>query len=389
MDFTDQQLKDIQFFNSPHYNVSATFNVCLVMENSQDIYNEINRLRRIDGTATGETMRAVFNKFKIEVDEWAQGEVNFDELANIFNDDFEAPALPDIIRTTLQTVKIIGNKVFLPSSLARADYQKIDAILQALGGKWSKKEKSHVFDEKDPEEEIACFLETGKLDKPNNFGFFPTPKELAQQLVDKLQLTERDKVLEPEAGIGNLALLAADVVGVDNVTCYELQSKHCATLRKLGFDPIESDFLSVTPTRRFTAVVMNPPFEKQQDIDHVMHACKFLAPGGRLGAIMSASLLFRSNKKTVAFNEFLRSMGAVISENQPDAFKSSGTMARTVSITLTWPDVKDDVETTVIQPALVATSISPVTVRKSEMPIELATMRPRAVQPPSQIGFDF
>ncbi len=41
---------------------------------------------------------------------------------------------------------------------------------------------------------------------------------------------------------------------------------------------------------------MNPPFSRQQDIRHVMHAAKFLKPGGRLVAVMGASAISGSNR---------------------------------------------------------------------------------------------
>ena len=35
----------------------------------------------------------------------------------------------------------------------------------------------------------------------------------------------------------------------------------------------------------FNAILMNPPFAKAADIAHILHARRFLAPGGRLVAI--------------------------------------------------------------------------------------------------------
>jgi hypothetical protein len=54
---------------------------------------------------------------------------------------------------------------------------------------------------------------------------------------------------------------------------------------------------------------MNLPFAKQDDIRHVLHALKFLKPGGHLVAIMSASTMFRANKLATDFRELVASMG--------------------------------------------------------------------------------
>lgn len=60
---------------------------------------------------------------------------------------------------------------------------------------------------------------------------------------------------------------------------------------------------------------------KQQDIDHVLHAYRFLVDGGRLNAIKSYSTIFRTNKKSIAFRQFLEEHHAFVIENDEKAFK--------------------------------------------------------------------
>ena len=57
----------------------------------------------------------------------------------------------------------------------------------------------------------------------------------------------------------------------------------------------ESNFLD--HEGEYDRIVMNPPFEAGQDIDHVRHAFQFLKDGGRLVSIMSPSPFFREDKK--------------------------------------------------------------------------------------------
>ena len=86
---------------------------------------------------------------------------------------------------------------------------------------------------------------------------------------------------------------------------------------------------------RFDRIIMNPPFEKQADIDHVTKAFELLADGGILVAIMSNGVTFRNNKKTVAFREnILDKHAALIEDNPEGAFKSSGTMVNTIMVKL-------------------------------------------------------
>src|SRR4030042_4964611 len=105
----------------------------------------------------------------------------------------------------------------------------------------------------------------------------------------------------------------------------------------MGLKIIQADFLSVEPKPLYDRVVMNPPFEMQQDIDHVMHAWKFLKPGGRLVSIMSSGVLFRENKKTSEFRNHIDEFGNM--ERLPEgSFKESGTMVNTCIVVLDKPN---------------------------------------------------
>lgn len=337
MKFTEAELLAIQFPRSEHYGISATYSASLTMGNCAKIHAKIDALRRVDGTVTAADVKSVYLSENVQLDEWAHGEVVFSEIAEDFNEGREPESISDVIRDSLTTMTVSGTSAKLSAQLDRADYAKVNKILEGLGGKWNKKAGAHVFASCDPEEAIANFLETGKLDKPQKFGFFPTPAPLAWELVKLAGLRPGHTVLEPEAGVGGIASICAEVVGKGSVTCYEIQQKNCDVLRSLGFKVEQADFLTVEPAPRFTHVILNPPFEKQQDIDHVLHAFKFLEPAGTMAAIMSIAVTFRTNSKTTQFRAFLDSMGAKITVNHKDAFKESGTSAQTVSIVFQKP----------------------------------------------------
>jgi predicted RNA methylase len=339
MKFNESELQAIQFPRSEHYGVSATYSASLTMGNCVKIHAKIDALRRVDGTVTAADVKAVYLARNVQLDEWAQGEVNFAEIADDFNEGREPEPIADVIRDSLISMKLEWNTATLVQQLERNDYAKVNKILEALGGKWNKKAGAHVFGDADPEEAIASYLETGKLDKPQKFGFFPTPDLLGRELVKLSGLKPGDTVLEPESGVGDLALICAEIVGTENVACYEIQSKNCDVLRAKGLQVVEVDFLQVQPTFKVSKVIMNPPFERQADIEHVLHAYNFLEPGGVLAAIMSLGVTFRSNAKTVRFREFLSSMNAKIVVNDAGAFKASGTLAQTISIVFERPQV--------------------------------------------------
>lgn len=98
---------------------------------------------------------------------------------------------------------------------------------------------------------------------------------------------------------------------------------------------INADFLKVQPTPIYDRVIMNPPFDRERDIDHVMHALKFLKEDGRLVAIMSAGTEFRETRKSIAFRNLMKSMGARFEDLPPGSFSSVGTNINTIVL---WVD---------------------------------------------------
>lgn len=158
-------------------------------------------------------------------------------------------------------------------------------------------------------------------------GFFPTPESLAVRMVEAADIMAGDRVLEPSAGKGDLALqVKMHGAGVE---CFEVVPRLCEILRAKGLDAECCDFLDFHPSEIYDAVVMNPPFEKGQDIDHIRHAFRFLREGGRLVAIVSSGAMTRSDRKAVEFQDWLLSVNAEVTDNGsafagPDAFRATG-----------------------------------------------------------------
>ena len=67
------------------------------------------------------------------------------------------------------------------------------------------------------------------------------------------------------------------------------------------------------------------------------HAAKFLKPGGRLVAIMSSGITYRSTSKVAAFRTFVRTLHGTIDHLPAGAFKSSGTDVNTVLVAFNVP----------------------------------------------------
>lgn len=154
-------------------------------------------------------------------------------------------------------------------------------------------------------------------------GFFPTPKEVVKRMIELAQIECGDTVLEPSAGNGNIAeeiYCGCDVIEVNH------SLREILTLK--GFNLVADDFLEYN-TKKYDVILMNPPFERFQDIEHVNHAYDLLNSGGRLVAIMCESTFFRSEAIAEKFRSFLNDRNAHIEKLPEKSFQDKRTLRQT------------------------------------------------------------
>ena len=178
-----------------------------------------------------------------------------------------------------------------------------------------------------------------------NFGAFMTSPEIAAQVIEHARISTGQRVLEPSAGKAALASAARNA-GAD-VTCVELQPGFAHELRIIhGFaDAIEGDFLALDPAHYapFDAVIMNPPFDRGRDCDHVRHALAFLKPGGVLVAIMSARAEYGEDQRHKALHRMIAACEAIYFHGRkwidlpPGSFAHAGTNVNTVLLAIRKP----------------------------------------------------
>lgn len=227
----------------------------------------------------------------------------------------------------LVTIDEARNAVTIARQLDRKLYSAVNAVLEAIGGKWNRKAKAHLFDAS-PREAIETVIATGQVVTHKDLGWFPTPAPLAEQLVARAGVRAGHAVLEPSAGEGAIAL-AARAKGA-SVTCIELHEGRALRLRSLSLNVYQHDFLTMTPVQRADRIVMNPPFSPgRADLAHVEHALRFLADGGVLVAVMSAGVLFRDDARTRAFRAMVDAAGGSIEPLPDGSFEASGTAVNT------------------------------------------------------------
>ncbi|WMD23902.1 methyltransferase (plasmid) [Achromobacter seleniivolatilans] len=239
------------------------------------------------------------------------------------------------VLAVLSNARAEGNAVSLAGQLDRKLYERTDKVLRAAGGAWNRKARAHIFND-DAAARIEQIILTGEIAVPKDeFNYFPTPPTVAKLVLELGEIVPGMRVLEPSAGQGELARWCCRAGGV--VDCYELMDENYAVLSQAPcfFAAVQQiDFLTVQAQPIYDRVIMNPPFMKQADVHHVMHAHKFLKPGGRLIAIMSAGVTFRENRLTVSFRELVRDRGGFIEALPEGSFKASGTMVNTVVVAI-------------------------------------------------------
>ncbi len=167
-------------------------------------------------------------------------------------------------------------------------------------------------------------------------GYFDTRGEALNKVIDLADVKEGMDVLEPSAGKGNIAdkLLSDKGVKPDVI---EMNSTLQDLLKLKEHNIVGTDFLDYSD-KKYDRIVMNPPFENLQDIDHVRHAYDLLKPGGKFVSIMSESPFFRSDKKATEFRDWLDGKNGYdekLPENSfmgPGGTRNTGVSARVVVI---------------------------------------------------------
>ena len=170
----------------------------------------------------------------------------------------------DVINV-LANSRIEGNKLYLPEEqLERKLYTDVNKALVAIKGAWNRSAKAHIFPEC-PEQLIEDMLQTGEYtDEKKEYQFFETTIKLAGKLIELAEIQEGEIVLEPSAGRGNIA------GGIHvNCDCVELMEENAQFLQSNGFNVVHQDFMTFVPLVDYHVIIANPPFTKQQDIDHV------------------------------------------------------------------------------------------------------------------------
>lgn len=120
--------------------------------------------------------------------------------------------------------------------------------------------------------------------------FYPTPKNVAKDIIASVGVYPGAYVLEPSCGDGAI-LDELRKVGVKSLG-YEVHAGRAQIAKNKGHSVVVGNFLETIPSPEFDFVVMNPPFYGKHYVKHINHALKFLKKGGRLVTVLPASAYY-------------------------------------------------------------------------------------------------
>lgn len=167
-----------------------------------------------------------------------------------------------------------------------------ERVLESVGGARAKLGGLNYFQfDYEPGEVLNQIVASGCIPHDKAHQFYPTPERLAKMCAELAEIGPEHSVLEPSAGNGDLAAH----LPAERTTCVEVSALRCSVLKSRGLTAIEADFLDWSHERMcsgelFDRVVMNPPFSEGRAVDHLVAASTLVKPGGRLVAILPASM---------------------------------------------------------------------------------------------------
>jgi len=157
---------------------------------------------------------------------------------------------------------------------------------------------------------------------------FPTPRKLAEKLLDGIDFDGINTVLEPSAGKGDLAEVVAGRIaccrrsynhdtndGKEPIDCIEIEPDLRAALKAKGFRVVHDDFLTFQTAKQYDLIIANPPFADGDR--HLLKMLELARYGGIVRCLLNAETLkntYTFERKTLC--KKLAELGAVVTFHQ-------------------------------------------------------------------------
>lgn len=149
----------------------------------------------------------------------------------------------------------------------------------------------------------------GSRKERNPHSLYETPNSVIDELFDFANLPQGEEyhfdLLEPHAGTGRIAAKLQSRLPNSNLHVCEIDETSQDELVENGYTLIGKDFLNDALPQQYDFIVANPPFSGTSYIEHVRRIFDALKPGGVAGIILPESFLWRSEKKSRTFRNWL------------------------------------------------------------------------------------
>lgn len=239
----------------------------------------------------------------------------------------------------LKKCTVVGNVIKLPEGqLDKKVYGDISNAFKKIGGKWKGGNTQGFVFEYDPSELLAGLAAGLKTNLKQDFQFYPTPEVICGFLVHLADLRPTDRILEPSAGRGAIINAIHAIMPKINVSYCELMPYNRTFLEKIPNTTfLQEDFLKLATGQKFDKILANPPFSKNQDIDHFYKMWDLLEDGGKIISVMSKHWCSGGKKKENEFRAFLKSHESFTIEMEGGTFKGAGTMVESCVVEIRKP----------------------------------------------------
>ena len=161
-------------------------------------------------------------------------------------------------------------------------------------------------------------------------SFYPTPEDLVNKMLNRVEWEKVFDMLEPSAGKGDIAVRMIERWKVYNsspyntspeadIDCIEIDPNLRAILKSQGLRVVHDDFMTYNTMKRYSLIVMNPDFSTAAK--HILKAISLLAPEGQLVALCNAETI--KNPCTNERDLLLRTLGDAQIEYITGAFQKA------------------------------------------------------------------
>lgn len=163
--------------------------------------------------------------------------------------------------------------------------------------------------------------------KGSGKGFHPTPEGLAVEQIQLSRLEPSLKVFEPGAGRGTLIRAMLEMEPSLDIEVAEINYDLSKYLELSGYNVVARNFHDFADDRqnweRYDRIIANPDFTKSEDAKQIRKYYDLLAPGGRIVTQMCGAAFRHSDKFSVSFREWVKTVRSFKKELGSELYSKS------------------------------------------------------------------